>query len=601
MEKFDGMLLSCTTTRTGLELQFENDLTFAYAQRVWDWVNGADNHTFLMIVGAGDCSNNPYRVPFSVSDIAYDEDLNIAYLNATTGSWRDLAQSFQLRVGNVATPQITQGRSLRERDITKQVSFPLANELPFLAKVEQGPIVGELECENCRTTGQIDFELRVTQNAIGLPDGVELKMSPKGVSAVANLKLKLGSNFKSKKEVFKETVLSFPLNGITIPPDILNIGPFLDIDAGVEVTGVEGSITVSGGVTSKISDSAILRANLFDPLDNEFSGWLPDIDFVPPTIEAQVSATLQMFFMPALRLKAEALGKGVEAGLELKLPFIDLKLEATANSEGGVCDDPAKTVGVEIEPSIGAEFKFEAGTTDGEKTPVEVTIATTSIPLGGICFGTNPDGGDGDPPVSSSKPKPPTTKSSTKASTATGAPVAKCTANNGLFGSCISTSTCSKHGGVSEPGHCPGGTDIQCCYQSDGTGDSCKTDDGISGTCMSTGACSNAKAQSVPGFCAGPTNIQCCIPKAAPPATINTCILPDSGVSGECISTGSCSSLGGKSTVGFCPGTANIQCCTYSTCFVGMQEGICQPTSTCKGSTHAGLCPGGNNIQCCTK
>ncbi|KAK5049872.1 hypothetical protein LTR84_003990 [Exophiala bonariae] len=436
MEKFDGMLLSCNATQTGLELQFEDDQTFAYAQRVWDWVNGADNHTFLMVVGAGDCSNNPYRVPYSVSDIVYDEDLNIAHLNATTGSWRDLAPSFQLQVGNVATPQTPQSRRLRERDITKEVSFPLANELPFVAKVEQGPIIGELECENCRTTGKIDFELRVTQNAVGLPDGVELKMSPTGVSAVANLKLKLGSNFKSKKEVFKETVLSFPLNSITIPPDILNVGPFLDIDAGVEVTGVEGSITVTGGVTSKISDSAILRANLFDPLDNEFSGWLPDIDFLPPEIEAQVSATLQMFFMPAVRLKAEALGQGVEAGLELKLPFIDLKLEATANSKGGVCDDPAKTIGVEIEPSIGAEFKFEAGTTDGEKTPIEVTIATTSFPLGGICFGTNPDGNDAPPPpASSSKSSPAAPKSSSKASTATSAPATKCTANNGIFGS----------------------------------------------------------------------------------------------------------------------------------------------------------------------
>ncbi|KEF63602.1 uncharacterized protein A1O9_01580 [Exophiala aquamarina CBS 119918] len=597
MEKFDGMLLSCNTTQTGLELQFEDDQSFVYAQRVWDWVNGADNHTFLMVVGTGDCGDNPYRTPYLVSDILYDEDQNIAHLNATTGSWRDLARSYQLQVGNIAMPR---GESPGKRDITKGVSFPLANELPFVAKIEQGPIVGELECEACRTTGQIDFELRVTQNLIGLPDGVELRISPQGVSAVADLKLKLGSNFKSKKEVFKETVLSFPLNGITIPPDILNVGPFLDIDAGVEVTGIEGSITVSGGVTSTIPDTAILRANLFDPLDNEFSGWLPDINFLPPTIEAQVSATLQMFFMPAIRLKAEALGQGVEAGLELKLPFIDLKLEATAHSEGGVCDDPAKTLGVEIEPSVGAELKFEAGTTDGEKTPVEITIATTSFPLGGICFGTNPDADSAGPLASSIGPEPSGTKSSSKTSTATTAPVTECTAQNGLYGTCISTSACSRKGAVSEAGYCPGATDIQCCYQPDGSGDSCKTDEGVLGTCMSTTACSDARAQSVPGFCAGPTNIQCCIPKAEPAATSSVCVLPTSGVSGECIGAGSCSSKGGSSTPGLCPGAANIQCCTYSTCLVGAQEGICQPTSSCKGSTHAGLCPGGNNIQCCT-
>lgn len=158
------MLLSCTTTRTGLELQFEDDLTFAYAQRVWDWVNGADNHTFLMIVGAGGCSNNPYRVPYSVSDIAYDQDLNIAHLNATTGSWRDLAQSFQLRVGNVATPQIPLGGGLRGRDITKQLSFPLRMSSPLLPRLNKVPLLESLSARIAerRAKSTLSFESRKT-------------------------------------------------------------------------------------------------------------------------------------------------------------------------------------------------------------------------------------------------------------------------------------------------------------------------------------------------------------------------------------------------------------------------------------------------------
>ncbi|KIX09755.1 uncharacterized protein Z518_00836 [Rhinocladiella mackenziei CBS 650.93] len=515
METFDGMLISQNCTPNGMTLQFEDDSTFAYAQHVWDWVNGADNHTFLMIAGSGDCGSNKHRIPYLVSAISYQEDQNVAILNATTGSWHDMAKSYQLQIGSISTPNETR---LGRRDITQGATLPLAMELPFTAKVEQGPLVGELECENCRTTGQINFELRITQNVIGIPDGVEFRMSPQSVSAVANLKLKVGSNFQTKKETFKETVLSFPLNGITIPPDILNIGPFLDIDAGVELTGLEGSITVSAGVTSSLSDSAILRANLLNPLDNDFSGWDPNIDFTPPSVEAQVAATVQMFFMPAVRLKAEALGQGVEAGIELKLPFVDFKVEATADAGGGVCDDPNKTLGVEIEPSIGAEIKFEAGTTDGDKTPVDVTIATTSFPLGGICLGFNPDddsdSGSSLPSnnSSSNSTEPSSAKPSSSASTTSSAPVTSCTADNGLLGTCISTSSCSNQGGISEAGHCPGGIDIQCCYFSDGSGDSCQTNDGVSGTCMSTSACSEANAQSVSGFCPGPADIQCCIP-----------------------------------------------------------------------------------------
>ena len=40
----------------------------------------------------------------------------------------------------------------------------------------------------------------------------------------------------------------------------------------------------------------------------------------------------------------------------------------------------------------------------------------------------------------------------------------------------------------------------------------------------------------------------------------NTCAV--SGNIGYCIDTSQCTSQGGKSTAGFCPGAANIECCT---------------------------------------
>jgi len=72
----------------------------------------------------------------------------------------------------------------------------------------------------------------------------------------------------------------------------------------------------------------------------------------------------------------------------------------------------------------------------------------------------------------------------------------------------------------------------------------------------------------------------------------------NAGINGECVSTSSCSSAGGTSEAGHCPGATNIQCCTYGTCKSG--AGKCQPTATCTGTSTAGLCPGASNIQCCT-
>ncbi|CAF0943476.1 unnamed protein product [Rotaria sp. Silwood1] len=75
------------------------------------------------------------------------------------------------------------------------------------------------------------------------------------------------------------------------------------------------------------------------------------------------------------------------------------------------------------------------------------------------------------------------------------------------------------------------------------------------------------------------------------------------GRSGECISTKTCSANGGVSDpANLCPGDNSIQCCTYGTCKNSKGvAGICQPTSTCKGTSDpANLCPGANHIQCCT-
>lgn len=39
-----------------------------------------------------------------------------------------------------------------------------------------------------------------------------------------------------------------------------------------------------------------------------------------------------------------------------------------------------------------------------------------------------------------------------------------CKIKNGLAGECMPTGECSKSGGQSEAGHCPGDEDIQVCY-----------------------------------------------------------------------------------------------------------------------------------------
>lgn len=76
-----------------------------------------------------------------------------------------------------------------------------------------------------------------------------------------------------------------------------------------------------------------------------------------------------------------------------------------------------------------------------------------------------------------------------------------------------------------------------------------------------------------------------------------------SGENGVCLLTSTCSSSGGTHTANYCPGPADIQCCTYGSCKVGSTSGVCELTSTCSskgGKSTPGYCPGAADIQCCT-
>ncbi|KAK0545195.1 hypothetical protein OC846_004725 [Tilletia horrida] len=78
-------------------------------------------------------------------------------------------------------------------------------------------------------------------------------------------------------------------------------------------------------------------------------------------------------------------------------------------------------------------------------------------------------------------------------------------------------------------------------------------------------------------------------------AAVQTCV-NGGGIVGECISTSDCSSNGGSSQAGYCPGDASIQCCTWSS---DSCSGQCMPNLGCGGSSVTGQCPGGAEVQCC--
>lgn len=302
MERFYGMLKSVNCTDHDMTLTFNDDATFAYAQRLWDWVNGADNHTFVMVAGVGDCEWNRYRQPFNVSTITYDEAKNIARLTAKQTKWETIAHSYDLDVGHVPMTD----RRLPVRDLSQDLSLDVSSAFPFQTKLTKNGLATALECASCTTSGKINLELKVSQKFF-VPTGATIRISPRGVSARAEIKLTESGELTEAIE-WEKSIQKIPLNAIKIP-GIVNIGPNLDISVGFEISSLEGSASISTGATASLQDSAIVELDLLNPSSNKFSGWVPDVKPLPVVVDAKVSGGLQIYAMPAVKLVAEVLGR----------------------------------------------------------------------------------------------------------------------------------------------------------------------------------------------------------------------------------------------------------------------------------------------------
>lgn len=302
MERFYGMLKSVNCTDHDMTLTFNDDATFAYAQRVWDWVNGADNHTFVMIAGVGDCEWNKHRQPLNVSTITYDEVANVARLKAKQTSWKTIAHSYDLDVGHVAK---TDSR-LSARDLPQNVSLDISRAFPFQTKITKNGLATALECANCTTSGKLNLEFKVSQRLLAVT-GASVIISPRGVSAKAEIKLTESGKLTEAIE-FEKSVLKIPLNPIKIP-GVVDIGPNLEISVGFAISSLEGSASVSTGAIASLQESAIVELNFLDPLSSKSSGWVPDVKPLPVVVDAKISGGLQIYAMPAVTLGGKVLGR----------------------------------------------------------------------------------------------------------------------------------------------------------------------------------------------------------------------------------------------------------------------------------------------------
>ncbi|KAF2803267.1 uncharacterized protein BDZ99DRAFT_399767 [Mytilinidion resinicola] len=385
MEKFHGMLKSVDcTANNSLSLTFKDDATFAYAQKVWDWVNGADNHTFIMVAGVGDCGSNTRRLPFVVSSLKYDEEANTAFLTASKSEWKKVAHSYDLVVGTLPKD------ALQTRDITKDIEIDATSSFPFSVTLGSGDLSATLVCANCSTAGKFHMQFKISQKFF-IPTGASMTVQPESVSAIAAIKL-VGAGAITGDLSKTWDIVKIPIDGISIP-EILDLGPFLTVSVGVQLGPLTISAGISSGATATLDDAAILEVDLLDPSSNQFSGWMPNVESLPVTVDARVTGTVSIFAQPSLQLRADALGHGFEIGLNLRVPNVNAKLEVIEAPAGACPADeiapgtPRHKTGVRISTNIGGQLNVAVATTQDEADPfLNFQIASLDKPLAQACW-----------------------------------------------------------------------------------------------------------------------------------------------------------------------------------------------------------------------
>ncbi|KAF1976820.1 hypothetical protein BU23DRAFT_527890 [Bimuria novae-zelandiae CBS 107.79] len=391
MEHFDDMITNVHCGNNSIEMTFEDDATFAYAQRVWDWVNGADNHSFVMVAGPGDCGTNEDRIPYIVSTLYYDEDANKATLGAIESNWTAIAHTYDLVIGSNDTQNRTSEASVLPRDIDKDTSIDFNHHLNGSLAIARGDLSATVTCLNCSTTGSFDMKFKISQK-LGIPTDATITLKPKGVSAYAKMKLAgTGKVVQSLTKTFD--LLSIPLAGLDIP-GVFELGPFLTVALGAELTGIALTATVTSGATGSLYDSAVVEMNMLDPSENTFSGWDPKVEILETSVDGSISGGVQAFLQASLELKANALGKGFRIGLDLKVPSVNAKLTGITSTKE-VCEGSNQNIGVKATTGIGGQLGIKAFRESDESKPfVTITLAALEKPLTEpLCFPFGPKSG----------------------------------------------------------------------------------------------------------------------------------------------------------------------------------------------------------------
>lgn len=342
MEDFGDVLERVDCTAPHLALDFKGQESFDAAIKKWTWVNEKTARSFLMIVNHPACGRRNVRQPFNITNIKYDNQRHIAYLEAKQVEFKAAVHTGHLHIETRSAAQLETRAS-----VSKSVS--IAKDLTGnIFTINSGNNKATLDCTDCGVTGGVNVILDVSVGLFKI-NSAYIEFRPENVGARFNLALagQLEAQYKDHKELASYAAVGFNIPGVAE----LSIGPAFGVGWGASLTGngrvtIGASATLAAGASSKVCLKGCNTGN---------SGFKVNYATAAPTVQGSLTAGIDLHTYVTLSATASILSTGYEAGLALLAPKFDGSLTATYNSAGGACSNPAMKLGLTAAVNVGVK------------------------------------------------------------------------------------------------------------------------------------------------------------------------------------------------------------------------------------------------------
>ena len=135
-----------------------------------------------------------------------------------------------------------------------------------------------------------------------------LTAKPVGLQGDLNLALTVTSeNLAYSWKPDPITFFTIPIGGFSIP-ELITVGPSLEIGTGLALSGAKGSAIISSTIKAVIPDSPTAQVRLAGNKGATFSGWEPQFEAGPLNVDAQLFTNAEVFAVAKLGIGVTILG-----------------------------------------------------------------------------------------------------------------------------------------------------------------------------------------------------------------------------------------------------------------------------------------------------